>query len=94
MDRKVIKLPSRYGTHNELRQLTPVNDTGVESKTYILKSESDYIRTGYNAEDKIWIDPSGGPMITEGQTIKVGEESMVIKKIDHILGQGYIITFE
>lgn len=93
MDRKIIKLPSRYGIHNELRQLTPVNE-GLESKTYLLKSEADIIRTGYTFEDKMWIDPSGGPMITEGQVIVVEEESMIIKKIDHLAGQGYVITFE
>lgn len=93
MDRKIIKLPSRYGIHNELRQLTPVNE-GPESKTYLLKSEAGIIRTGYTFEDKIWIDPSGGPMITEGQVIVVEGENMIIKKIDHLAGQGYVITFE
>lgn len=93
MDRKVIKLPSRYGTHNELKQLTPVI-AGAESKTYLLKTEADFIRTGYTEEDKMWIDPSGGPMITEGQVIKLDDESMIIKKINHVMGQGYVITFE
>ena len=94
MDRKIIVLPSRYGIKNELRQLTPVKDTGVESKSYILKSDADYIRTGFTFENRFFIDPAGGIMLIEGQTMEVGEEILVIKKIDFVAGQGHIVTFE
>ena len=76
-----IKLDSRYGTKNYL-----VKDT---DKSYILNTESPFIRTGMDGDNYVFIDPSGGPMIGIGSII----ENMIVDKITHEQGKGYIITF-
>lgn len=87
---KIIELKGRYSKHL-LKQLTPVK--GGESKTYkfILGDSSDIIRSGYTEEGNLFIDPSGGPMMVVGGTLK----GRVIKAIDYSYEiQSYIITFE
>lgn len=87
--KELIKLNSRYGENNTLKLLKKPN--GEESKTYILKLSNQTLRTGLIGGKK-FIDPSGGPMITEGERLE--EADAVVKSIDHIMGKGYSITFE
>lgn len=87
---KIINLPNRYGDKNYLK-LLPRTD-GEESKTYVLKLSNPYMRAGKVDNDKKFIDPSGGPMIIEGEKL-VGTEE-IIKSIDFTTGYGYTITFE
>ena len=42
-------------------------------------------------DGKKFIDPSGGPMIVVGETLK--EAEAVVKSIDYTIGYGYTITF-
>lgn len=87
---KIIKLPNRYGDENYLKLLLRAD--GSESKTYVLKLCNPYIRVGEVDKNKKFIDPSGGPMIIEGE--KLINTEKVVKSIDFTTGYGYTITFE
>lgn len=65
---------------------------GEESKTYVLKVSSPQVRVGTTETKKKFIDPSGGPMIVEGEYLE--EAETVVKAIDFTIGYGYTITFE
>lgn len=82
----IILLNSRDGSENYLKKL-PDKD-----KTYILKSELDSIRVGEDKGGYLFIDPSGGPFIVRGAYLE--EADAIVKSIDHLQGQGFIITFE
>ena len=81
----LIELKSRGEEHNYLRRL--VKPDGSESHTYMYT-----MRSGLTDKKKKFIDPSGGPMIVEGEYLE--EAEAVVKSIDHVMGQGYAITFE
>lgn len=85
----IIKLRSRYGAVNYLKKM-PKPD-GSESKTYVLKTDMPTLRAGEVQGEKKFIDPSGGPMIVVGETLK--EDEAVVKSIDYTIGYGYTITF-
>lgn len=86
----IITLKSRGENKNFLKKMKKSNQE--ESKTYLLKSDSPVIRTGFTDLKKKWIDPSGGPMITEGTFLF--EADAVVKSINFIMGYGCTITFE
>lgn len=86
----IIELESRGYEKNYLRKLKKPDNT--ESKTYVLKVSNPYLRTGVIDGEKKFIDPSGGPMIVVGETLK--EAEAVVKSIDFTIGYGYTITFE
>lgn len=86
----IINLNSRYEEKNLLKRLKKLNDS--ESKTYVLKVANPYLRTGEINNHKKFIDPSGGPMITEGEYLE--EAGAVVKSINFTAGYGYTITFE
>lgn len=86
---KTYKLKSRGGENNYLKLMKKPD--GFESKTYLLKTENHYIRTGYLSDNKFYVDPSGGPMIVVGEELPdIGK----VKSIDLVYGYGYLITFE
>lgn len=87
---KIIKLPNRYGDNNYLKLMPKVDDS--ESKTYVLKLSTSYLRTGNVSTNKKFIDPPGGPMIVEGETLAGTNET--VKSIDWIKDFGYTITLE
>ena len=84
----IIELESRGYEKNHLKKLKKPDNT--ESKTYVLKVSNPYLRTGV-IDGKKFIDPSGGPMIVVGETLK--EAEAVVKSIDYTIGYGYTITF-
>ena len=86
----VIKLKSRGYEENYLKRLKKLD--GSESKTYVLKVSTSYLRGGEVEGGKKFIDPSGGPMIVVGDYLE--EAEAVVKSIDFIAGYGYTITFE
>ena len=86
----IIKLRSRYGTVNYLKKM-PKPD-GVDSKTYVLKTDVPTLRVGEVQGGNKFIDPSGGPMIVVGY--KLEEANAVVKSIDFVEGYGWTITFE
>ena len=86
---KIIKLHSREG-NNYLKMLKRSN--GEESKTYLLKTDSNILRSGYVEDKYKFIDPSGGPLIIEGNILF--EANAIVKSIDFIENYGYTITFE
>lgn len=86
----VIKLKSRGHEENYLKRLKKLD--GSESKTYVLKVSTSYLRSGEVEGGKKFIDPSGGPMIVVGDYLE--EAEAVVKSIDFIAGYGYTITFE
>ena len=79
---KIIKLKARYGVDNHLEQYQGI--------TYILKTDSPYIRTGVSNTGKEFVDPSGGPILIVGE--KIGEET--IASIGFIKDVGTVITLE
>lgn len=85
-----IELKSRGDEHNYLRKLNRTD--GTESYTYLLKTSTYYMRSGYTEKKKMFIDPAGGPMIIVGSYLE--EAEAVVKSIDHVMGMGYTITFE
>ena len=86
----LIKLKSRGCKENYLNRLKKLD--GSESKTYVLKVSTPYLRCGEVEGGKKFIDPSGGPMIVVGDYLE--EAEAVVKSIDFIAGYGYTITFE
>lgn len=86
----LIKLKSRGHEENYLKKLKKLN--GTESKTYVLKVSTPYLRGGELEVGKKFIDPSGGPMIVVGSYLE--EAEAVVKSIDFTMGYGYTITFE
>lgn len=85
----IINLTSGSYEKNYLKKLKKPDNT--ESKTYVLKVSNPYLRTGVIDGKKKFIDPSGGPMIVVGETLK--EAEAVVKSIDYTIGYGYTITF-
>lgn len=83
----IIKLDSRYG-NNYLKRLSD----NPESKTYVLKTDYDVVRTGSTQEGKLFIDPSGGPMIVVGCILE--EAGATVKSINFVKEVGYTITFD
>ena len=65
---------------------------GSESKTYQLITSSYCIRGGFTNDNKKFVDPSGGPMITEGEILE--EVGLEVESIDYVYGKGYMITFK
>ena len=88
--KNVIKLESRDSTKNFLKKMSKPD--GSESKTYVLKTSSSYLRGGNLKGGNKFIDPSGGPMIVEGH--KLEGTDYIVKSIDWIEGYGWTITFE
>lgn len=86
----LIKLKSRGHEENYLKKLKKLD--GTESKTYVLKVSTPYLRGGELEVGKKFIDPSGGPMIVVGSYLE--EAEAVVKSIDFTMGYGYTITFE
>lgn len=80
-----IKLSSR-GVDNWLEP--------YEDNIYILKSELDHIRVGFdkNPDNIVFIDPPGGPFMSVGSKLMEADNA-VIKSIRHIKGKGFAITF-
>ena len=79
---KVIKLKARYGVGNYLEQ--------YQGNTYILRTESPYIRTGVSSTGKEFVDPSGGPILIVGE--KIGKKT--ITSIGFLKDIGTTITLE
>lgn len=86
----LIESKSRGEEHNYLRRL--VKPDSSESHTYMLKTSTYTMRSGLTDKKKKFIDPSGGPMIVEGEYLE--EAEAVVKAIDFTIGYGYTITFE
>lgn len=87
----IITLKSRGENNSFLKKLKKPGKE--DSKTYLLKTDSPILRTGFTeGNHKKWIDPTGGPVITEGNTLE--EADAVVKSIDFIIGYGCTITFE
>lgn len=86
----IIKLNSRYDAENYLKKLNKKDDS--ESLTYVLKTDSPYIRVGKVDEVNKFIDPSGGPMIVEGHVLK--EAGATVESINFVEGYGWTITFK
>lgn len=86
----LIELKARGEEHNCLRRLGKPD--GSKSHTYMLKTSTYIIRSGWTNKKKKFIDPPGGPMIVEGEYLE--EAGAVVKSIDYVMGQGYVITFE
>ena len=79
---EIINLKTRYHTKNYLEQ--------YQGNTYILRTESPYIRAGSTNDGKEFVDPSGGPILIVGE--KIGEET--IASIGFIKDVGTVITLE
>lgn len=88
--KNLIKLKSRGYEENYLKRLK--KSDGSESKTYVLRVSTPFLRSGEVKGDRKFIDPSGGPMIIVGNYLE--EAEAVVKSIDFTVGYGYTITFE
>lgn len=86
---KVIKLNSRSGNINTLTKLLPAKGKIEDSKTYLLKG-SDEIWSGYDENNKFYVDPSGGPKLMKGVEI----DGHKIKSVNFTIGFGFTVTFE
>ena len=86
----VINLNSRGFEKNYLKRLKKPDNS--ESKTYMLNISNPYLRSGYVDNNKKFIDPSGGPMIVEGERLE--EADAIVESIDFVTGHGYTITFK
>lgn len=84
-----ITLSSREGSSTNLVKMKRTD--GGESRTYLVKFSSPIINTGYTEDMKKFIDPGGGPMITEGCYLE--EADATVRSITYIDGYGWIVTF-
>ena len=89
----LIELKSRGEEHNYLRRL--VKPDGSESHTYMLKTSTYAMRGGLTDKKKKFVDPSGGPMIVEGEKLACYEPiTPTVINISYEKGIGAIITLE
>lgn len=79
-----IILNSRYNTRSNV--LIKVSDNRYKLETKLC------YRTGLVSEGKKFVDPSGGPMIIEGEVLE--EIGKTVKRIDFVQGEGTFIVFE
>lgn len=86
----LIKLRSRACEENYLKGLK--KSDGSESKTYVLKVSTPYLRSDEVEGGRKFVDPSGGPMIVVGGYLEGAEA--VVKSIDFTVGYGYTVIFE
>lgn len=86
----LIKLRSRGGAENYLKKL--IKKDGSESLTYVLKTDTPYLRGGEVANGRKFIDPSGGPMIVVGDYLEEAEAT--VESIEFAEGYGWTVTFE
>lgn len=82
MDRVVLK--SRYNTRSNVL-------VKVSENRYKLETQLSY-RCGKVSANKKFVDPSGGPMIIEGEYLE--EVGKTVKRIDFIQGEGAFLEFE
>ena len=82
MDR--VALNSRYNTRSNIL-------VKVGENRYKLETKLSY-RCGRVSADKKFVDPSGGPMITEGGYLH--DIGKTVKRIDFVQGEGTFIEFE
>lgn len=82
MDRVVLK--SRYNTRSNVL-------IKVRENRYKLETQLSY-RCGKVSADKKFVDPSGGPMIIEGEFLD--EVGKTVKRIDFVQGEGTFLEFE
>lgn len=87
MCKKIIKLDTHDGSNNYLEQIEDSNEYRL--KTAIASG----LRGGTIKENQQFIDPSGGPMIVEGEPLAShSKEIYIVKKIH--FDEGPIITLE
>ena len=86
----VIGLKSGEDDTNYLKKLRKPD--GSESRTYALKVSYPVITAGYLPNGKMYIQPSGSPVIVVGE--RLDEAGAVVKSIDYTSGYGYSITFK
>lgn len=79
-----VVLNSRYNTKSNLL-------IKVSENRYKLETKLSY-RCGKVSADKKFVDPSGGPMIVEGEYLY--EIGKTVKRIDFVQGEGTFIEFE
>ena len=82
MDRVVLK--SRYNTRSNVL-------VKVSENRYKLETQLSY-RCGKVSADKKFVDPSGGPMIIEGEFLD--EVGKTVRRIDFVQGEGTFLEFE
>lgn len=82
MDRVVLN--SRYNTRSNVL-------VKVSENRYKLETQLSY-RCGKVSADKKFVDPSGGPMIIEGEFLD--EVGKTVKRIDFVQGEGTFLEFE
>ena len=82
MDRVVLN--SRYNTRSNVL-------VKVSENRYKLETQLSY-RCGKLSADKKFVDPSGGPMIIEGEFLD--EVGKTVKRIDFVQGEGTFLEFE
>lgn len=82
MDRVVLN--SRYNTKSNIL-------VKVSENRYKLETKLNY-RCGKVSADKKFVDPSGGPMIIEGEYLY--EIGRIVKRIDFVQGEGTFLEFE
>lgn len=86
----IIKLQSREDVNNYLKKMKRVD--GSESKTYMIKTNSPHLKSGYVDGNKKFIELFRGPIMIEG--VYSPEANAVVESIDWIDGRGYTITFK
>lgn len=82
MDRVVLN--SRYNTKSNIL-------VKVSENRYKLEAKLNY-RCGKVSADKKFVDPSGSPMIIEGEYLY--EVGRTVKRIDFVQGEGTFLEFE
>lgn len=82
MDRVVLN--SRYNTRSNVL-------VKVSENRYKLETQLSY-RCGKVSANKKFVDPSGGPMIIEGEFLD--EVGKTVKRIDFVQGEGTFLEFE
>ena len=84
-----IKLKSHDGSNNYLEEIEG------RPNEYRLVTSYNFLRGGYIGEHQHFIDPSGGPMIVEGEQLDCyGDKSYIVENISVEKGIGHIITLK
>ena len=85
----IIKLNSHDGTNNYLKKINIGPREGRQA--YVLNTPYDFLRSGEIGDGRPFVDPSGGPMLVQGDILN---DKYIIDRVGHFPYIGTIIILE
>lgn len=86
----IIVMSSGDGDIHFLKKMPRIN--GEESRTYVVKTPSPFLRIDYGSDGRKFLRFPGGTILMEGEICE--KTGTMVRFIDSIEGFGHVITFE